>query len=93
MIRQEIVPADVPRAFQRNAVWCCTHNRVWVCHFGANIPCLEKADMSQVPTSAMEDYCKTNPATDNIPAAVTGRATVYEWGCKRGKPQVIKQAF
>jgi putative hemolysin len=93
MIRQGIVPADAPQAFKRNAVWRCMHHSVWVCHFGANIPCLEKADRSQVPTSAMADYCKTNPAADNIPAAVTGRATVYEWGCKRGKPQVARQLF
>ena len=93
MIRQGIVSADAPKDFQRNAVWRCMHNSVWVCHFGANIPCLEKADTSRVPTTAMKDYCKAHPVADNIPAAVTGRATVYEWECKHGKPEVVKQLF
>jgi hypothetical protein len=93
MIQQGIVSAEAPLEFQRNAVWRCMNNSVWVCHFGANLPCQEKADTAQVPTSEMEDYCKANPTADFIPAAVTGRATVYEWACKDGKPEVVKQLF
>ncbi len=93
MIKQGIVSADAPPQFQQNAVWRCMNNAVWVCHFGANLPCLEKADTSRVPTPAMEDFCKTNPSDESIPAAVTGRATVYEWRCKNGKPEVVKQLF
>jgi putative hemolysin len=91
MIRQGIVSADTPPEFQQNAVWRCMNNSVWVCHFGATLPCLEKADTTQVPTSGMEDYCETNPTADSIPAAVTGRATVYQWGCKDGSPTVVKR--
>jgi hypothetical protein len=90
MIQQGIVSADAPLEFQQNTVWRCMNNIVWVCHFGANLPCLEKAEITQVPTSGMEDYCKANPMADSIPVVVTGRATVYEWGCKDGKPEVIK---
>jgi len=93
MNRQGIVSADAPLEFQQNAVWRCMNNSVWVCHFGANLPCLEKAETAQVPTSEMEDFCRANPSADSIPAAVTGRATVYEWGCQDGKPQVIRQLF
>jgi CubicO group peptidase (beta-lactamase class C family) len=93
MIRQGIVSADAPQEFQRNAVWRCMNKSVWVCHFGANLPCLEKADTTQVPTSGIEDYCKTYPTSKSIPAAVTGRATVYEWVCKDGKPEVLRQLF
>ena len=93
MIRQGIVSADAPLEFQQNAVWRCMDNSVWVCHFGANLPCQEKADTSQVPTSGMEDYCGENPTADTIPAFATGRATVYEWACQDGKPEVIKQLF
>jgi len=46
-----------------------------------------------VPTGEMQDFCKANPAADFIPAAVTGRATVYEWECAGGQPQVVKQLF
>jgi putative hemolysin len=93
MIKRGVVSADAPLEFQQNAVWRCMNNSVWVCHFGANLPCLEKADTSQAPSLAMEDFCKTNPTAESIPAAVTGRATVYEWSCKNGKPDVVRQLF
>ena len=93
MIRQGIVSADAPLEFQQNAVWRCMDDGVWVCHFGANLPCQEKADTSQVPNSGMEDYCSTNPTADTIPAFATGRATVYEWACQDGKPEVVRQIF
>ena len=42
----------------------------------------------------MADFCKANPASDVIPAVVTGRATVYEWTCDNDAPvtsgQVLK---
>lgn len=93
MVTKGIVSADAPTDFKKNAVWRCQDAHVWVCHFGANLPCLEKADTSQTPTSAMADYCKANPGTDNIPAAVTGRATVYEWKCNADQPAVKQQIF
>jgi hypothetical protein len=68
------------------------NQRVWVCLYGANIPCLEKADTSKTPSPGMVDFCKANPA-DSIPAYVTGRATVYEWACKDGKPEVVRELF
>lgn len=93
MIAQGIVSADAPLEFQKHAVWRCMDSKVWVCHYGANLPCLEKADTSQVPTSEMEQFCTENPAADVIPAYVTGRATVYEWKCQDGKPVVVRQIF
>lgn len=93
LIQQGIIPTDSPPEFKINAVWRCMNGRVWVCHFGANLPCQEKADISETSTPKMEDFCKTNPATDIIPAYVTGRATVYEWKCNDGKPKVVRQVF
>ena len=93
MIRQDIVSADAPLEFQQNAIWRCMDNNVWVCHFGANLPCQEKADTSQVPNSGMEDYCRENPTAEIIPAFATGRATVYEWACQDGTPEVVSQIF
>jgi hypothetical protein len=93
MIEQGIVTADAPPDFQKNAVWRCMDGQVWVCHFGANLPCQEKADTSQVPSAAMQEFCKANPAADVLPAAVTGRATVYEWKCTDGQPEVLRQLF
>ena len=93
LIARGVVSADAPPDFQKNAVWRCMDAHVWACHFGANLPCLEKADMSQVPTPEMQDYCKANPGADVIPAVVTGRATVYEWKCSSGKAEAARQVL
>ena len=93
LIQQGIVSADAPPEFQKSAVWRCVNGQVWVCHFGANLPCQEKADLAQTPTAEMEEFCTANPTAEVIPAAVTGRATVYEWKCSEGKPAVVRQVF
>ncbi|HNS51726.1 MAG TPA: hypothetical protein PKO09_11160 [Anaerolineae bacterium] len=93
MIGQGIVTADAPPDFQANATWRCMDGAVWICHYGANLPCLEKADTSQTPIPAMQEFCTANPDSEVIPAAVTGRATVYEWKCASGQPQVVRQVL
>ncbi len=74
-------------------VWRCMGGQVWACFVGANLPCTAKADTSRTPTSAMEDFCQENPGSDVIPAAVTGRATVYQWGCTNGTAEIVKELF
>jgi len=81
-------PADWVAA---GTVWRCMDGKVWACFVGANLPCSEKADTSRTPSPAMEDFCKENQNADGIPAAVTGRATVYEWRCSAGTPEIVKQ--
>jgi len=93
MVEQGIVTADAPAEFQKSAVWRCIDGQVWVCHFGANLPCQEKADTAQTPTAEMTEFCAANPTAEVIPAVVTGRATVYEWKCSEGKPAVVRQVF
>jgi putative hemolysin len=93
MVRQGIVSADAPREFQGHAVWRCMDHSVWACHFGANLPCEEKADTSQEPSVEMQAFCRENPTAEVIPAAVTGRATAYEWKCADGKAEVVRQVF
>jgi hypothetical protein len=93
LVRQGVVAADAPPEFQANAVWRCMDGQVWACHFGANLPCQERADTSQTPTAEMEGFCQSNPNADVIPATVTGRATVYEWQCSEGQPAVVRQVF
>ena len=93
MVRAGVVIADAPLEFQQHATWRCMDGNVWVCHFGANIPCLDKANIDQTPTADMNKFCEENPAADNIPAAVTGHATVYEWKCSAGKPETVRQVL
>lgn len=83
--------ADAPvEPFARLTKWRCMNAKVYACNLGANIPCDEKADTNRTPTAAMNDYCQANPSAV-IPAVVTGRATVYDWKCTSGKPQIVKE--
>jgi len=94
LIEQGIVSADAPAEYlTETTVWRCMDGQVWACTIGANLPCHEKADMSQDPTEAMKDFCEANPTADGIPAAATGRATVYQWTCNAGEPEVVGQVF
>ncbi len=93
MMRQGVLSPGVPPEIQRQFAWRCMDQRLWVCHFGANIPCTSKADTSTAPTAAMREFCTANPQADNIPAYVTGRETVYEWSCRNGQPQAGRQVL
>jgi hypothetical protein len=93
MISQGIVSADAPPEFQSNAVWRCMNHQVWVCHFGANLPCEDKADTSTAPSPEIQGFCGSDPNAESVPAAVTGRDTVYEWRCRSGKPEIARQVF
>jgi hypothetical protein len=74
-------------------VWRCMDGDVWACFVGANLPCSERADTSMTPRPELEGFCDANPNADVIPAAVTGRATVYEWRCVDGAPQAVRQVL
>jgi hypothetical protein len=73
--------------------WRCMDGSVYACFVGANLPCEAKADTSQTPTQAEIDFCQQNPNADVIPAAVTGRETVFEWRCTDSTPEIVKQVF
>lgn len=85
-------PADAPlEPFLRNTFWRCMDGQVYACTVGANLPCQERADASRKPAQGMTDFCEENPHAEVIPAFVTGRATVYEWACANGAPEVVRQ--
>ena len=41
----------------------------------------------------MEEFCQANAGAEAIPAAVTGRATVYSWQCDGETPAIVEQVF
>lgn len=80
-------PDAPPEMFEEGrAFWRCMDGHVYGCAVGANIPCMEKADPSQEPSAEMAEFCQQNPGAEVIPAYVTGRATVYAWGCEDATP-------
>ena len=64
--------------------WRCMDGQVYACTVGANLPCWDKANTSQTPTTAMTQYCQANANVDTLPGFVTGRSTVYAWSCQKG---------
>jgi inhibitor of cysteine peptidase len=88
------VSASMPKeVLAQQSFWRCMNNKVYACMVGANLPCQEKADTNKTPSAAMTDFCKANPSASVIPATVTGRATIYDWKCVSGKPEVAKEVF
>lgn len=84
--------ADAPmEMFTKNAYWRCANGKVLACTVGANLPCTEKANADKTPTQDEKDFCQANPSADVIPAVVTGHASVYEWRCTNGAPEIVKQ--
>lgn len=76
-----------------NSFWRCMDGRVYACTVGANLPCLEKADTSRSPSEDMKAFCQEQPNAEVIPAVATGRSTVYEWRCKDGQAEVVRQVM
>jgi hypothetical protein len=62
------------------------YGTLWACTVGANLPCEERADLRRTPTPGMDEFCRQHPGADNIPYAVTGRATVWDWRCRGTVP-------
>jgi putative hemolysin len=84
--------ADAPnQPFVDGTSWRCADGKVKACFVGANLPCGEKADLSKTPNTGIADYCKANPNAEVVPMVASGRATVYEWRCKAGTPEIVKQ--
>jgi hypothetical protein len=79
--------------FLQGSYWRCMDGKVYGCFVGANIPCWSKANTDRTPTAAETEFCKTQPNADNIPAAVTGHETIYEWRCNNGTPVIVRQVF
>ena len=84
----DTMPKDM---FDDGTYWRCMDGSVYACNVGNNLPCKDKADVSKEPNDGMLNYCGENPDADLIPMYASGRATVYEWKCDDGTPEIVKQ--
>ena len=92
LMRAMKMSPDAPvEPFTRLTVWRCMGGKVVGCSIGANIPCSTKADVGRTASAGMNEFCTANANSDNIPAAVTGRATIYQWRCTNGSPAIVKE--
>lgn len=82
-------PDYLPLDAYRTATWRCADGAVLACAPGANLPCGEKADADRTPREGLRAFCRANPDSDFAPMAVTGRATLYDWRCRAGAPEIV----
>jgi hypothetical protein len=75
----------------RGTSWRCMDGKVYACYVGANLPCAAKADESRVPAPALEEFCRYQKDANVIPAAVTGRETIYAWRCRDRVPEIVRE--
>ena len=73
---------------QESTTFRCMSRKIWLCNYGANLPCGGKANVSRVSQGAI-DYCKESPGADLVPMAATGHDTIYTWKCIGRKPHII----
>ncbi len=81
-------PLDVLR---KTTIWRCMDGKVYVCNFGANLPCDSKARVDKTPSPELIDFCQANPESDFVPMSVTGHDTIYSWRCANGSPEILSQ--
>lgn len=71
--------------------WRCMNGAVYACFIGANLPCGEKADLARTPNAGVTAFCRANPSAEVVPMSAAGRATVFEWRCRDGMPEIGRQ--
>ena len=84
-------PAGAPLEIFKRARWRCTDGKVLACLYGANIPCDSKADTRRRASAGSKRFCRDNREAEVVPAFAAGRGTVYEWHCRDGVPQIVRQ--
>ena len=77
------LPAGLP------FTWRCANGAVLACAFGANIPCDAKANVTQVPNTAIRDFCRKSPDADFVPMVVTGHDAAATWRCQGNNPVLV----
>lgn len=71
--------------------WRCMGGRVYACFDAGGSAHCGKADISRTPTPAMYQACRANPNASELPGAVVGSLTVFNWACRGRNPIIVQQ--
>jgi hypothetical protein len=82
------MPAEM---IEKGTVFRCMDGKIWLCNSGANLNCNKANVTRQLPGAA--NWCHENPNAATVPAAATGRDTIYNWTCSGTLARISKQAF
>jgi hypothetical protein len=72
----------------RSTYFRCADRHVLVCSVGANLVC-GKADTRR-ELAGVTAWCRENAGAANVPAYVTGHATIYLWRCDGTRPVAMQ---
>lgn len=64
---------------ERSTVFRCFEGKVFLCNYGANLPCGKADTRRDLPAATA--WCVQHPGSDFIPMYVTGHDTIYRWRC------------
>jgi hypothetical protein len=76
---------------QTQANYRCMDGKVLACFVGANLPCAKMNAARDNPGA--NEFCKTNPNEDVVPAFATGHEAVYSYKCASGKAVVTGETW
>jgi hypothetical protein len=76
---------------QTQANYRCMDGKVLACFVGANLPCAKMNAARDNPGA--NEFCKTNPNDDVVPAFATGHDAVYSYKCASGKAVVTGNSW
>ncbi|MBZ9849310.1 hypothetical protein LB565_15090 [Mesorhizobium sp. CA14] len=76
---------------QTQANYRCMNGKVLACFVGANLPCAKMNAARDNPGA--DEFCKTNPNDDAVPAFATGHDAVYAYKCRNGKAVVTGESW
>ena len=67
---------------ERAVIWRCDGGRVLGCFYGANVPCGQMDQRTELPE--VSEWCEAHPGA-GVPQAVTGHDTAWRWRCDGAK--------
>ncbi|TPI41916.1 hypothetical protein FJW07_05265 [Mesorhizobium sp. B3-1-9] len=82
-------PQESELATQAN--YRCMNGKLLACFVGANLPCTKMNAARDNPGA--DEFCRTNPNGDVVPAFATGHDAVYAYKCAAGKAVITGQPW
>ena len=67
---------------ERAVIWRCDGGQVLGCFFGANVPCGQMDQRTELPN--VTEWCEDHPGA-GVPQEVTGHDTLWRWSCDGAK--------
>ena len=91
VVRLFQLEAMPPAQVERSTYFRCADGLVLVCTVGANLACGKADTRRDLP--GVRAWCAEHAGSQNVPAYVTGHATIYLWRCDGPRPVVSRPAL